>query len=136
LISSGQVQACPVANEHILITVNGHALTAELAANGASHVCGLAFRDSLPADRGMLFVYPRDQILSFWMKNTFIPLSIAFLDSAGNILEIHSMDPSNPTRRFNSKSPARYALEVNKGWFSEKKIQVYDRVEFDLPDGS
>ena len=66
------------------------------------------------------------------MKNTFIPLSIAFLDNAGNVLEIHDMDPAYPTRRYTSKLPARYALEVNKGWFSEKGIKVHDRVEFDL----
>ena len=126
------MQACPVVNEHIHITTNGHSLTAELAANSASHLCGLAFRDNLPVNHGMLFVYPRQQILSFWMKNTFIPLSIAFLDGAGNIREIHDMDPAYPTRRYTSKLPARYALEVKKGWFSDKGIKVGDRVEFDL----
>jgi uncharacterized membrane protein (UPF0127 family) len=132
LICSSQVQACPVVNKHIQITANGHGLTAELAVNATSHLCGLAFRDNLPSDQGMLFVYPRDQILSFWMKNTYIPLSIAFLDDAGKILEIHDMNPAYPARRYTSKTPARYALEVNTGWFSDKGIKVDDRVEFDL----
>ena len=132
---SSQVQACPVVNKHIRITVDGHSLTAELAASSTSHLCGLAFRNSLAPDHGMLFVYPRDQILSFWMKNTHIPLSIAFLTNDGSILEIHDMDPREPLRRYTSKSPVRYALEVNKGWYVDRGIKVGDKVDFDLEAG-
>ena len=129
-ISSGQ--ACPVANKFIQITANGHTLATEVAATRTSRRCGLAFRHSLPADHGMLFAYPQDQIVAFWMKNTRIPLSIAFLDGDGRILETHDMDPSDPARRYTSKVPARYALEVNQGWFYDKKVKVGDRIEFDL----
>lgn len=130
LASNSQVFACPVANEHIRITANGHALTAEVAQNNNSHLCGLAFRHQLPTDHGMLFVYAQDRILGFWMKNTYIPLSIAFLDHDGRIFEIHDMDPREPTRRYISKTPGRYALEVNQGWFFEKGIAVGDKLEF------
>ena len=132
LASGSQVEACPVANKLIKVTAKSHVLTAEVATNREGHVCGLAFRRDLPADHGMLFVYERDLILSFWMKNTFVPLSIAFLDSDGGILEIQKMDPRNPARRYTSKSPARYALEVNQGWFADHDIAVGSRIEFDL----
>ena len=128
-------QACPVTNNSIQITANGHTLTTEVAASRTSHMCGLAFRHSLPADHGMLFAYAKDQIVAFWMKNTLIPLSIAFLDGDGRILEIYDMDPHDPARRYISRVPARYALEVNQGWFYDKEIKVGDRVEFDLQTG-
>ena len=132
-ISSGQ--ACPVANKFIQITANGHTLATEIAATRTSHMCGLAFRHSLPADHGMLFAYAKDQIVAFWMKNTLIPLSIAFLDGDGRILETYDMDPHDPARRYTSSVPARYALEVNQGWFYDKDIEAGDRVEFDLQAG-
>jgi uncharacterized membrane protein (UPF0127 family) len=129
------LHACPVENEHITITFNGHALTAEVASNLTSHMCGLAFRHELPPDHGMLFAYADDQIIGFWMKNTFIHLSIAFLDADGKILEIHDMDPHEPTRTYISKSPARYALEVNQGWYSENGIDPGDSAVLDLHAG-
>ena len=128
-------QACPVDNKHIEITINGHSLTAEVAADLESHMCGLAFRDDLPADRGMLFAYAQDQIIGFWMKNTFIPLSIAFLNADGRILEIHTMKPNDTALRYISRVPARYALEVNQGWFHRNDIVAGDRAEFDLHAG-
>ncbi|MGB5601927.1 MAG: DUF192 domain-containing protein [Gammaproteobacteria bacterium] len=132
LLGSSQAHACPVANKSIRLSANGHALIAEVATTRASMRCGLAFRDALPADHGMLFVYAQDQIVGFWMKNTTIPLSIAFLDSDGKIMELHDMDPQNPARRYISRLPVRFALEVNQGWFSEKGIEVGDRVDLDL----
>lgn len=134
LAYSFQLQACPVENKTIQLTANGHVLTTEVATNLAGHMCGLAFRRELPADHGMLFAYAEDQILGFWMKDTYIRLTIAFLDSDGRILEIHNMAPLDTTLRYISKSPGRYALEVNQGWFSDKNIKVGDRLEFDLQD--
>ena len=125
-------QACPVANKSIQLAANGHTLIAEVAATRASHMCGLALRHYLPADHGMLFAYAQDEILGFWMKNTFIPLSIAFLDADGRILEIYYMDPHDSARRYISRASARYALEVNQGWFYDNDIKVGDRVDIDL----
>ncbi|MDX1697539.1 MAG: DUF192 domain-containing protein, partial [Thiohalobacterales bacterium] len=119
LSCSMPAQACPVRNAELEITAKGHALTVELATHLAGHMCGLAFRQSLPADHGMLFAYAHDQTIGFWMKNTLIDLSIAFLDASGRILEIHDMDADDPDRRYISGSPARYALETNRGWFRE-----------------
>lgn len=124
-------QACPVVNQYLQLTTNGHSLNAEVAVSHAGHMCGLAFRTELAADNGMLFAYAEDQMVGFWMKNTFIPLSIAFLDGNGKILEMHDMDPREPDRRYISRLPARYALEVNQGWFLDNGINVGDRVEFD-----
>ena len=132
LAYTGEGLACPVANKYIRITANGHALTTEVATNQAGHMCGLAFRQDLPADHGMLFVYAQDQIIGFWMKDTHIHLSIAFLDADGKVLEIHDMDPGDPTRRYISKSPARYALEVNRGWFTRNGIEVGNRIDLDM----
>jgi uncharacterized membrane protein (UPF0127 family) len=132
LLCNSYAHACPVANKSIRLSANGYTLIAEVATTRTSHICGLAFRDALPADHGMLFVYAQDQIVGFWMKNTTIPLSLAFLDRDGKILELHDMDPENPTRRYISRSPVRFALEVNQGWFSEKDIEMGDRIEIDL----
>ncbi|MCX5910226.1 MAG: DUF192 domain-containing protein [Deltaproteobacteria bacterium] len=88
---------------------------------------GLMFRESLGEDEGMLFVYGREEFLSFWMKNTRIPLSIAFMDAKGRIVDIQEMEPfSLETHR--SAYPAVYALEVNQGWFQRNGVQVGDRV--------
>lgn len=128
--------ACPVENEEIALSISGHALIAEVATSQAGHQCGLAFRQHLPADRGMLFVYPHEQVLRFWMKDTHIDLSIAYLDSDGSILELHDMHSDEPYRQTISRQPARYALEVNQGWFSKNNIKVGDKVEFDLQSNS
>ena len=132
LVNIKPVYACPVENNHIEITINGHTLSTEVAADLNSHMCGLAFRHVLPAGKGMLFAYAQDQIIGYWMKNTFIPLSIAFLNVNGEILEIHNMDPNHPTHRYISSLPARYALEVNQGWFDKNGVVPGDRAEFDL----
>jgi uncharacterized membrane protein (UPF0127 family) len=73
----------------------------------------------------MLFVFERDQILSFWMKNTYIPLSIAFIAGDGRIAEIHDMEPLSLASVRSSRS-CRYALEVPLGWFARAKINVGD----------
>ena len=89
---------------------------------------GLMGRTALAEDAGMLFAYPEEKELSFWMKDTLIPLSIAFMDSEGRIVDIQDMkalddEPPNYT----SAEPARYALEVNKGFFDERGVEVGDR---------
>ncbi len=95
--------------------------------------CGLSHRTSLPANRGMLFVYAEPEILTFWMKDTHIPLSIAFIDADNRIVSIQKMNPYPITTVYASPIPALYALEVNQGWFEEKGIGVGDVVEFSLP---
>ncbi|MCL2174548.1 MAG: DUF192 domain-containing protein [Treponema sp.] len=98
---------------------------AEIASNDEERNKGLMHRKSLKDGRGMLFVYERDQVMSFWMKNTLIPLSIAFITSDGRIIDIRDMYPHNETSVTSSRS-ARYALEVPQGWFSRAGIQIGD----------
>jgi uncharacterized membrane protein (UPF0127 family) len=113
--------------------VKGRELTVELAVTPYTRSCGLSRRSSLSEDRGMLFVYPKPQKLSFWMKDTLIPLSIAFIDDAGRITGIQKMDPTPPRRFYTSPGWARFALEVNQGWFEKNGIGVGDVVGFNLP---
>ena len=88
---------------------------------------GLMYRTALAEDRGMLFVYPDEEERSFWMRNTLIPLSIAFMDSEGRIVDIQDMKPlDDDPPHYVSAEPARYALEVNKGFFEERGVKVGD----------
>lgn len=89
---------------------------------------GLMYREKLGERRGMLFVYGEEDTRSFYMKNTTIPLSIAFMDAEGRIVDIQDLKPLDETSRRSAK-PAQYALEVNQGFFEERGIEVGDRVE-------
>lgn len=110
------------------LTINGHRVTAEVAATTASRTTGLMHRFSLRPDHGMLFVFDEPQPLAFWMKNTYIPLSIAFIASDGRILNIEDMAPQTEMTH-DSHGPARYALEMKKGWFAQFGIKAGDRVD-------
>jgi uncharacterized membrane protein (UPF0127 family) len=103
-------------------------ITAEVADTDASRERGLMFRPSLPWNEGMLFLFARPARASFWMRNTRIPLSIAFLDRDGTILEIYPMFPFEE-RRVQSRSDAVcYALEMNQGWFRKSGVKTGTRV--------
>jgi len=93
----------------------------ELALTGEEQNRGLMFRQSLPDDGGMLFDYDPPQQISFWMKNTYIPLSIAFIAPDGHIVNIEDMKPQSEETHW-SRGPAMYALEMKKGWFAERGI--------------
>ena len=82
----------------------------------------------LPADRGMIFVFDQDRLLSFWMRNTIIPLDIAYIRSDGTIVKTHTMQPLDE-RGYPSIEPARFALEVRAGQFAQWGIQAGDHVE-------
>ncbi len=105
-------------------------LNVEIADNEFRRRKGLMFRKSLPSNEGMLFVFEYDQKLSFWMKNTYIPLSVAFIDASGIIREVYDMVPLNEHIIYSSKHSVRYALEVNKGWFDGNNIAPGCRVFF------
>jgi len=119
----------------IKMKIDGHKLTAEVASTAEQRTRGLMYRRELDRNSGMLFVYEEKERLSFWMKNTFIPLSIAFIADDGRIEHIADMAPQtlNP---HGSLKPVRYALEMNRGWFEEKNIKVGTHAEFTLPDPS
>ncbi len=90
---------------------------------------GLMFVTKLPENTGMLFVFDNEQPLSFWMKNTMIPLAIGFLDSKGVLVDVQEMEigkslMSLDVPSYQSRKPARFALEMNKGWFAKHKIKI------------
>jgi len=111
------------------LRVAGIPITVEIADDPVTRSRGLMGRDFLPQDHGMLFVYSEEQVLSFWMRNTRIPLDIAFIDGNGVIVDIQGMEPHDEESRF-SRQPAMYALEMSRGWFDEHEVKVGDRVEF------
>lgn len=96
-------------------------LTVEVVDTFDQRATGLMNRFSLQPDRGMLFVFDRPQPLAFWMKNTFIPLSIAFVDANGSIINIEDMQPQDESTHW-SKASALYAIEARQGWFAARGI--------------
>lgn len=114
------------------IKINQWVLTVEIADTRETQEKGLMGRKSMSEDHGMLFVYDRDSRKSFWMKNTLIPLSIAYIATDGTIREIYDMEPLS-TRIVESRYSVRYALEVNQGAFLRHGIKEGDKVEFINP---
>ena len=111
------------------LKVSNVPLTAEIADTPQASENGLMFRDSLPEGRGMLFIFEQPRKASFWMRNTKIPLSIAYIDSAGKILEIKSMNPLDETVVPSSSDHVAYALEVNQGWFAQHGISTGAKID-------
>lgn len=101
----------------------------EVAFRQKERTIGLMFRDKLDSDHGMLFIYPQEQNLSFWMKNTKIPLSIAFINSSETITQIEHMAPYSLASH-TSKAKVRFALEMEEGWFRKNGITVGSKVDF------
>ena len=99
-----------------------HVVRAEVANTNESRTQGLMFRKSLGPNEGMLFVFQQDDAYCMWMKNTLIPLSVAFIDAKGQIVSIHEMLPQTDNSHC-ADSAARYALEINAGWYRAKGIQ-------------
>ena len=102
----------------------------EIADDEAEQRRGPMERTELAENAGMLFVFPDEQIRNFWMRNTLIPLSIAYIDSDGRIVDIQDMEPLDDVPPgYISAEPAQYALEVNQGFFAERGIEVGNVVE-------
>lgn len=110
------------------IDVAGIKLRVELAITPEEHMRGLMYRDTLEDNRGMLFVFPEEKVLSFWMKDTRIPLSIAFMKTDGRIIQIESMEPYSLDSHI-SEEKVKYALEMNDGWFKMHKVKTGDTVK-------
>ena len=113
--------------------VDGSTITveAELAIKPEERNFGFMERKKIPDGTGMLFIFESDQILSFWMKNTPHPLSIAYIDSKGVIKNIYDMTPFS-LASISSTVSVRYALEVPQGWFEKNNIQEGDSISLDF----
>ncbi len=111
----------------IELTAGFHRIEAEVAADQASRMQGLMMRKSMAANQGMLFVFPQAERHCMWMRNTYLPLSVAFLDEQGRILNIEDMQPQTEINHC-AVSAARFALEMNRGWFADKGIKPGQRI--------
>jgi uncharacterized protein len=124
------VTATAGASDKVMVSldISGYSLTAEVAHTPVSRAKGLMHRDSLDENSGMLFVFPKADRHSMWMLNTHIPLSVAFVDNNGIILNIADMTPHTKTVH-GSVGLAKYALEMNQGWFSARGIQAGEKID-------
>jgi uncharacterized membrane protein (UPF0127 family) len=120
------VQADPLLT--YALRIKGHPLRAELANDDETRRTGLMFRERMPDNSGMLFVYEAEERHAMWMKNTLIGLSVAFIDKRGRIINIEDMEPQTEEAHA-ARAPAAFALEVNRGWFKKRGIRIGDRIE-------
>lgn len=104
------------------LTAGFYRIDAEVVADQPSRMQGLMNRRSMGGQQGMLFVFPQLATHCMWMRNTLIPLSVAFIDEQGRILNIEDMEPQTEDNHCAAR-PARFALEMNKGWFAQKGIK-------------
>ncbi|MGH9697693.1 MAG: DUF192 domain-containing protein [Bryobacteraceae bacterium] len=109
------------------LTIDDQKLIVEVVDTPQQRETGLMNRFSLQPDHGMLFVFDRPQPMAFWMKNTYIPLSVAFVDANGAILNIEDMKPKDETTHW-ARGSALYAIEMKQGWFAGKGIAAGAKV--------
>lgn len=117
----------PAWSGELRLHIGQHDISAEVADTPASRSQGLMHRKQLCAECGMLFVFEQASNYAFWMKNTLLPLSIAFIGADGSIINIEEMRP-NTTDLHNAHGMALYALEMNSGWFADNGIKPRDKV--------
>lgn len=98
-----------------------HIINAEVAHTMDTRTQGLMFRKTLPGNEGMLFVFTEEERHCMWMRNTYVPLSVAFIDAGGKIVSIHDMEPLTENSHC-AAAPSRFALEMSKGWFKSRGI--------------
>jgi uncharacterized membrane protein (UPF0127 family) len=113
------------------LSINGRPLTVEIARSEKQRRRGLMYREELDWNSGMLFIFENERVLSFWMKDTKIPLSIAFIDKYGKVTDIFDMKPYS-LDAVTSTQKCRYALEVNRGFFEESGLAVGDTIDLGM----
>jgi uncharacterized membrane protein (UPF0127 family) len=118
-----QPQQLPV----VQLNAGMHLIHAEVAADYGSRMTGLMFRATMPPNAGMLFIFDDAQQQCMWMKNTLLPLSVAFIDERGVIINIEDMAPQTEDSHC-AKRPSLYALEMNRGWFAARGIKPGSRI--------
>ncbi len=110
------------------MSIDEQTIEAEVAHTEASRLQGLKHRRVLPESAGMLFIFTSPARPGLWMKHTYVPLSVAFLDEQGVIINIAVMQPNTLAAHYPLR-PAKYALEVNRGWFAQRGVTAGMRVE-------
>jgi hypothetical protein len=132
---SRQPQVTPLPSPHsppkeklYTIIIKGVRLNVEIARTPEEKARGLMFRKSLPQDQGMLFIYEDSDIRGFYMKNTYIPLSLAYIDENRQVFQLVDMEPLDEESHLSTK-PAQFVLEVNRGWFEKNNVKVGDIVK-------
>lgn len=109
------------------LTAGFHRIEAEVASTPQTRAQGLMHRRDMPQQHGMLFVFTQEAQHCMWMRNTLIPLAVAFLDDSGRILNVEEMQPQNESNHCAAR-PARYALEMNAGWFAQRGLKRGDQI--------
>ena len=104
-----------------------HLIQAEVVSEPGARARGLMHRKSLDRNAGMLFIFDEAAVHCMWMKNTYIPLSVAYIDDRGTIVNIADMEPHDETSHCAAR-PVRYALEMNRGWFAARGIKPGSRL--------
>ena len=123
-VSSVQAQDAPQMNlDRVKLTSSVHSIDVQVAATPEQRQIGLMFRKEMPQHEGMIFVFEQATQQCFWMKNTLLPLSAAFIADDGSIVNIEDMKPLALDAHCSAK-PVRYVLEMNKGWFAKKGIKA------------
>lgn len=134
--SLGAKPSSTIVFEKKKIVLEGKTITAEIADTDEKRTRGLMFREKLEKDHGMLFIFEYERTLSFWMKDTLIPLAIGYFDKDKKLVDIQEMVPALASDRFpptyTSRFPAQYALEMEKGWFSKNGIKLGAKFSQDL----
>jgi hypothetical protein len=110
------------AGQTVRLNAGVHLITAEVAADDPMRQRGLMFRETLAANHGMLFVFEGKAVRCMWMRNTLIPLSVAFIDDDGRIVNIEDMQPKTEDSHC-ARAPVRYALEMTQGWFAQRGLK-------------
>jgi uncharacterized membrane protein (UPF0127 family) len=122
LLAAGSALAQQASFGSAKLSAGMHLIKAEVAANDPQRQQGLMFREKMDSNNGMVFIFDQANTQCMWMKNTLLPLSVAFIDDQGKIVNIEDMQPQTLDSHC-SKKPVRYALEMNLGWFRQKNIK-------------
>jgi len=122
VLAAGFVATAHAELPAVQLSASMHLIHAEVAADNSARMQGLMNRKSLAANAGMLFIFDESAIHCMWMKNTLIPLSVAFIDQGGTIINIADMQPHSEQSHC-AAAPARFALEMTQGWFAQRGVK-------------
>ena len=129
LFAFAALAAAPALAQHPVAQLNAgmHLIQAEVVSDPGTRAQGLMYRKSMAQNTGMLFIFDEPQVHCMWMKNTLIPLSVAFIDDHGAIVNIEDMQPQTEDSHC-AAQPVRYALEMNRGWFKARGVKPGSRL--------